>query len=128
MADYRQWNRNPRHWQGRQKPLARAMRKSPTEVEQVLWLALRGQKLNGMRFRRQHPVGPYIVDFFCAAAQLAVELDGGIHERPEQAAYDANRAFALGRAGINLLRFTNADVLERLDWVLDRILESAGAH
>ena len=124
MADYKQWNSFPGHWQGRQKPLARVMRKTPTEAEQLLWRSLRGRQVKGLRFRRQHPIGPYIVDFFCVAAQLAIELDGEIHDHKEQAAYDALRTDVLRQSGIKVLRFANADVLTRLEWVLEQISES----
>jgi very-short-patch-repair endonuclease len=128
MAAHKQWNNLPGHWQKRQKPLARAMRKVPTEAEARLWQSLRGRQVGGLHFRRQHPVGPYIVDFFCVAVQLAIEIDGAIHDHRDQAAYDLNRTEALGQAGIRILRFTNADVLERLEWVLRQIHESAAAR
>ena len=71
-----------------------------TDVEQILWLALRGKQLNGHRFRRQHPIGHYIADFACIEQQLVVELDGGQHQ--EQIIYDAQRTNFLLAQEVNL--------------------------
>ena len=70
---------------------ARHLRGQLTDAEQILWSALRDSRLVGIKFRRQHPFGPYVLDFFCVKAQLAVELDGGIHDQPEQRDYDRER-------------------------------------
>ncbi|MGA2488637.1 MAG: endonuclease domain-containing protein, partial [Anaerolineales bacterium] len=70
---------------------ARKLRSQLTDAEQVLWSALRDGGQQGIKFRRQHPFGPYVLDFFCVQAQLAVELDGGIHDRPEQRDYGVER-------------------------------------
>jgi very-short-patch-repair endonuclease len=91
-------------------PRARTLRADATPAERELWDLLRGGKL-GLRFRRQQPVGPFIVDFYCAAAGLVVELDGAGHA--ERQAYDDARTAWLNGRGLTVLRFANAEVLER---------------
>lgn len=99
-------------------PRARTLRADATPAERKLWQALRNGRL-GVRFRRQQPVGPFIVDFYCAQAGLILELDGAGHLDRE--AYDAARTAWLAGKGLTVLRFANADVLERLDRVCFRI-------
>lgn len=102
---------------------AKRLRRDMTLPEVVLWTALRGGRLRGLRFRRQHPLGPYILDFFCAAARLGVEVDGAGHDLPEQIAHDRRRDAYLGSVGVEVIRFAAEDVLrdELLDGVLRRI-------
>ena len=88
---------------------ARDGRKEPTKSEATLWRALRNRKLVGRKFRRQHPVGPFIVDFYCHDELLAVEVDGDIHER--QATADAQRQQALESVGVRFVRIA-ADLVE----------------
>ena len=107
---------------------ARTLRRAMTPWERRLWLALRGRKLGGLRFRRQHPVPPYILDFYCHSQRLAVELDGAHHGGSEQAAHDAARSAYLARMGIRVLRFTNQDVTRRLEGVLVQIAEACGVE
>ena len=96
-----------------------------TPAERRLWQALRGNALEGAYFRRQHAIGTFILDFYCAQAKLAVEVDGGIHL--ERAAYDAERTRWLeSEHGIRVLRFTNEDVLRSLDAVMDAIRAALG--
>jgi very-short-patch-repair endonuclease/CRISPR/Cas system-associated exonuclease Cas4 (RecB family) len=103
----------------------RAMRKSPTEAEDLLWQALRGHKLaSGAKFRRQHHIGQFIVDFASLENWLAVEVDGEIHAQPEQAEYDLGRTYELNERGFHLLRFTNTQVLNHLSAVLKKIEET----
>ena len=91
-------------------PRALVLRADATRAEKELWAILRGDKL-GARFRRQQPVGPFIVDFYCAAAGLVIELDGAGHA--DEAAYDARRTAWLGKHGLTVMRFANAEVLTR---------------
>jgi very-short-patch-repair endonuclease len=84
---------------------AKQLRKTLTPAEQQLWQALRGGKLAGLKFRRQHPVGNFILDFYCAAHKLVVEVDGGIHET--QIEYDAARTTELESYGYTIVRFMN---------------------
>jgi very-short-patch-repair endonuclease len=84
-----------------------------------LWKLLRDRRLSGAKFRRQHPIGPFVVDFFCAEAWLVVEADGAPHRR--ERARDATRDHWLESLGITVLRFFNRDILEHPDDVLRRI-------
>ncbi|MEK7304320.1 MAG: endonuclease domain-containing protein [Pseudomonadota bacterium] len=92
-----------------------------TDVERLLWRAIRGKQVHACRFRRQHPIGPYIADFACIEQWLVVELDGGQHQ--EQNAQDEQRAAYLQSLGWQILRFWNNEVLNNLDGVLSTIVE-----
>ena len=95
---------------------ARKLRHELTPAERKLWAALRGDQLNGVNFRRQHAIGPYIADFCAIKAKLIVELDGGQHL--EQQEYDAERTKYLETQGYKVLRFWNNEVLNNLDGVI----------
>jgi phosphoribosylformylglycinamidine synthase len=99
------------------KEYGRDMRKEPTPAEELLWEALRGQKL-AVKFRRQHAIESYIVDFLTTPDKLIVEVDGEIHAEASQAEYDAGRTHALRELGYEVLRFSNEEILNRLDKVL----------
>ncbi|MEJ5094625.1 MULTISPECIES: endonuclease domain-containing protein [Sphingomonas] len=99
---------------------ARSLRRQMTLPEVLLWQQLRGSQL-GVRFRRQHPVGPYIVDFFCASASLAVEVDGTAHDYGDRPARDAERDRFLSDNGIDVLRLCASDVLRDIGSVLAAI-------
>jgi very-short-patch-repair endonuclease len=101
------------------RQFARALRQHPTRAEDILWRSLRGSRFNGAKFRRQVPIDRYVVDFYCHAAKLVVELDGKQHEW--FADYDAGRTEILQRLGIRVVRFTNEEVGGDLDSVLARI-------
>jgi len=102
---------------------ARTLRRKMTLPEVVLWQKLRDGRLKGCRFRRQHPVGPYILDFYCPSARLAVEIDGAVHESVAQARHDVRRDRWLHDKGITVLRVAASDVLhdETLEIVLSHI-------
>ena len=102
---------------------ARALRRRMTEAERLLWQHLRAKQL-GIRFRRQHPVGPYILDFYAPQARLAVEIDGGGHNEPAQHAHDEKRTRFLEEQGIQVLRFWNHEVLQHTQEVLTAIWEA----
>ena len=102
------------------KTRARTLRKHSTDAERLLWRHLRDRQLKGHKFRRQHVLGHYIVDFVCPAAMLIVEVDGGQHA--EQADYDALRTRDLESLGYRVLRFWNHDLLADADAVLLTIL------
>ena len=104
----------------------RALRTRSTDAEMVLWRLLRGRQLSGLRFRRQHPVGPFIVDFYCADCQVAVELDGGQHFTPEGQQHDRKRSEYLAEQGVRVIRFSNREVLEELEGVLNVIGQACG--
>jgi very-short-patch-repair endonuclease len=97
------------------------MRSQPSEAETRLWGLLRARRLSGFKFRRQHPVGRYIVDFYCARAQLVIELDGGQHAQGGQDRYDAARTQELAARGLLVLRFWNHDVLQHPQEILEEI-------
>ncbi len=99
----------------------RALRRQLSHAEALLWLALKNRQLDGRRFRRQFSVGPFILDFFCPAESLAIELDGASHDHETAQAYDEARDRFLTRHGIRTLRFTNEDVYRRRDAVLAMI-------
>ena len=98
------------------------MRGQPTAAEFKLWEAIRNRKLNGFRFRRQHAVGRFIVDFYCADAKLAVEVDGQIHEKGREED-DARDVFLQSR-GLRVMRFANQQVEIELDSVLGDVAEA----
>jgi very-short-patch-repair endonuclease len=106
---------------------ARDLRRRMSLPEVVLWQALRQGRLAGLRFRRQHPIAPYILDFYCAAARLAVEVDGLAHDAADQAQHDERRRAWLAARGVTVLRITAADVLrdEALENVLMAIEQAA---
>ena len=101
---------------------ARDMRKNATDAEKLLWSLLRDRQLDGYKFRRQHPVGSYILDFYCHEARLAIEVDGGQHNEIEQARHDEERTANLATEGIQVLRFWNSEVLTETEAVLESIL------
>lgn len=103
----------------------RALRRRATPAEKRLWRVLRDRRLGGFKFRRQHPVAAYVLDFYCHAARLAIEIDGAVHDDPVRAGYDADRTRALQRAGIRVIRFSNREVLEQVDVVAEAILYAA---
>ena len=105
----------------------RALRRSSTDAERSLWRLLRAKQLDGFKFRRQQPVGPYFVDFFCVARNLAIELDGSQHFLPPGVTNDSIRTEFLTGRGIRVLRFSNRDVLIEPDSVLSVINEALGA-
>lgn len=106
---------------------ARDLRRGMTPAEEKLWQALRGRRLNGLKFRRQHPLDRFIIDFYCVERHLAVEVDGGIHAAVGQVARDDERTVWLNAHGIRVLRVTNEEVENDLDGVLRRIVEEASS-
>lgn len=113
---------SPPDWWKLLKPAARKMRHQPTEAEDILWSYLRDRRLAGYKFRRQHAVDRFILDFYCRASRLAVEVDGPIHERT--ANEDAERDSILACYGIRVLRVRNEEVLGDIEAVLTTIREA----
>jgi len=101
------------------KSNSRALRKNMTDVERMLWAKIRNRQLQGFRFRRQHPIGRYIVDFVCLELKLIIELDGGQHIDQQQ--YDTNRSQWLQTNGFKTVRFWNSDILDNLEGVMETI-------
>src|ERR1051325_1919180 len=91
-----------------QRALVRELRERSTESEDILWAQLRGRKCGGFKFRRQRPLGRFIVDFCCDEAKLVVEIDGAVHDASEQQAYDREREEALSWHGYEIIRFTSS--------------------
>ena len=100
---------------------AKELRKNETEAEKALWQALRSRRLDGLKFRRQHPAKDFILDFYCHDYLLGIEVDGSVHENDEAKEYDKNRTAELENLGITLLRFKNEEVLTDLSKVLTEI-------
>ena len=109
----------PKEWRATKavKQIARVLRKQMTPAERRLWWGLRRKNVNGMHFRRQHPIGHYVADFCCTECKLIVEVDGEIHKY--QGEQDYIRQTWLEAAGYNVVRFKNDDVMKNLDGVLD---------
>ena len=105
------------------KVRSRELRRESTEAERKLWRHLRDSGL-GAKFRRQHPAGPFFLDFYCHEARLALEVDGGGHAA--RAGYDADRTEALAAEGIRVVRFWNSEVMENIEGVLEEIRKALG--
>ena len=103
---------------------ARELRKKQTSAEEILWQLLRNRQLADLKFRRQHQIGNYIVDFFCAEHNLVVELDGNVHDSPDRRKIDAKRDAYLRSLGHTVVRFPNARVFEDTQRVLQEIIEA----
>jgi very-short-patch-repair endonuclease len=103
---------------------ARRLRRDMTEAEKRLWYLLRGHRFDGVKFKRQVQVGPYIVDFASISRRLIIELDGGQHD--SQREYDARRTAWLEADGYRVIRFWNNEVFENLDFVLQSISNACG--
>jgi len=103
------------------KAQAAELRKNMTVAEKILWQKLRNRNLNNLKFRRQHPVDIFILDFYCHEKKLAIEVDGGIHNQEAQREWDENRTYELNEFGINVLRFTNEEVIDRTKEVMKSI-------
>lgn len=107
------------------KALARAMRRRMSDAELRLWVNLRGLRQRGLAFRRQSPLGRYVVDFECRKARLVIEVDGAQHDQADARAYDEARTAWLAAQGYLVLRFWNHDVLRSTDAIMDEILRVA---
>lgn len=105
---------------------ARELRQPLTPQEQKLWQRLRGKQLYGLKFRRQHPIDRFILDFYCAAHKLAIEIDGHHHADPEQQRYDQARTQWLQQQGLRVIRFTNQEVDTNIEGVLAEIRRVCG--
>lgn len=102
----------------------RELRRKNTGAEALLWRFLRARQVAGAKFRRQHQFGPYILDFYCNEARLVVEVDGAQHEVGAQASTDVARTRYLEECGLQVIRFTNLDVLSQTESVLMRIWDA----
>ncbi len=100
---------------------AKELRKSMTSAEKVLWHFLKNKSVEGFKFRRQHPINKYIVDFYCHQIKLVIEVDGSFHDEIEQKEYDAGRTLALQEFGLKVIRFSNEEILYRINSVITHI-------
>jgi very-short-patch-repair endonuclease len=107
---------------GKLRTIARQMRHEPTSAEGLLWERLRDRQLSGHKFRRQSSVDRFIADFYCSNAALIIEIDGGIHQQQIEA--DLEREQILSALGYRIIRFTNTQVLEQTNQVLQAILDA----
>ena len=103
------------------RALAKTLRRTMTHAEVLLWQELRHDAVDGLRFRRQHPIGPYVADFACARVKLVVEVDGATHGSDAQVAHDRLRSAFMARLGWREIRFSNSDVYEDLVGVMEAI-------
>ena len=109
------------------KPLARRLRAAMTDAEHRLWFRLRRKQLLGVQFYRQKPIGKYIVDFYAPAVALVIEVDGGQHFEASQARRDERRTAYLETQNLRVLRFTDREVLQQLDAVVDAVFAAVSA-
>ena len=121
--------RKPRQYRGGYdfsglRQLTRELRAKETEAEVLLWKLLRNRQFLGLKFRRQHQFGDYVTDFFCHEAQLVIECDGSAHEYNGRWQHDQNRDGYMVAQGLRVLRFSNKDILNDPESVLDQILKS----
>ena len=97
------------------------LRRNLTSAEKLLWPKLRGRRLSGLKFRRQCGIGNYVVDFYCPEIKLAIEIDGDVHGYNPQRRKDKQKEEYLRTLGVKLLRFTNGNITDSMDWVLKKI-------
>ncbi len=102
---------------------AKFLRDNMTDAEKLLWERLKDNKLKGFKFRRQHPIHIYIVDFYCHKLKLIIEIDGGYHDSKEQKLLDAERSEILKFQELEIIRFTNDEVLGNIEFVMRKIEE-----
>jgi very-short-patch-repair endonuclease len=108
-------------YEPRLKQPSRQLRINSTDAEILLWAKIRMRQLNGFLFYRQKPLGVYIADFYCPKAKLVIEVDGGQHLTPDSVEYDRVRDEYMKNIGLKTLRFTNIDVIENIDGVVETI-------
>ncbi len=102
---------------------AKRLRKQSTPMEIKLWQILRSRRFEDLKFRRQCPIGNYIVDFICIEKKLIIEIDGGQHNDPEQRAYDEKRTAYLNQLGYKVVRFWNNEIALQFDAVMDQLFD-----
>ena len=105
------------------KDYRQLLRKTETPAERMLWRKIKGKQLDGYRFRQQHGYGPYVLDFYCPALRLCIELDGDVHDEERVRIKDEERTEFLCEQRIHVLRFRNKDVETDVDGVLNRVRE-----
>ena len=106
---------------------AKELRRTLTTAETKLWELLKNKNLTSLKFRRQHPIGSYIADFYCHSLRLVIELDGDVHDTLDQKEYDKGREFELRNLGLRIIRFQNDEVLSDMDQVR-KVIEAFSAN
>ena len=103
---------------------AKLLRNNMTAAEQKLWNELNTKKINGYRFKAQHPISKYIADFYCHKAKLVIEIDGDIHNNEDVKERDEGRTFEIEDLGIKIIRFTNIQIMNNIEEVISKIKEN----
>ena len=111
-----------------QKLLRQTLRNNATSAEAILWRALKGKQVEGLKFRRQFGVGPYVIDFYCPEIRLGIELDGGVHKESYTKEYDEMRTEFLAENRIRVLRFENEVVYNNIEGIIEAIKGSRSDH
>ena len=111
-----------------QKTLRQTLRNNATAAEAILWRALKGKRVEGLKFRRQFGVGPYVIDFYCPEIRLGIELDGGVHKTSYIHEYDEMRSRFLGENGLRVLRFDNEVVYNNVEGIIEAIRKARSDH
>ena len=111
-----------RHNQKEQTLLIKTLRNNATAPETILWLRLKGKQIEGLKFRRQYGVGPYVLDFYCPELRLGIELDGEVHNTYEAEEYDKRRTRFLNDNRITVLRYKNEVVYQNLEAIVENII------
>ena len=103
------------------KERSRLLRHNMTPAERALWGRIRRKQIHGVQFYRQKPIGPYVADFYCARAQLVIEIDGGQHWEPGHAVRDRQRDAEMAQLGLMVVRYSNREVMNQLDLVVEQV-------
>ena len=116
------------HNEPNQKTLRQTLRNNATAAEAILWHALKGKQVEGLKFRRQFGIGPYVIDFYCPEIRLGIELDGGVHKTSYTHEYDEKRSRFLAENGIRVLRFDNEVVYNNVEGIIEAIRTARSDH
>ncbi len=116
------------HNEASQKLLRQSLRNNATSAEAILWRALKGKQVDGLKFRRQFGVGPYVLDFYCPEIRLGIELDGGIHRTANTYEYDQMRTRFLVENRIRVMRFDNEVVYNNIQGIIEAIKGAGSDH
>ena len=116
------------HNERSQKTLRQTLRNNATSSEAILWRALKGKQVDGLKFRRQYGVGPYVIDFYCPEIRLGIELDGGVHKTSYTPEYDEMRSRFLAENRIRVLRFNNEVVYNKVEGIREAIKKARSDH
>ena len=116
------------HNECNQKLLRQTLRNNATSAEAILWRALKGKQVDGLKFRRQFGVGPYVIDFYCPEIRLGIELDGGVHKTSYTNEYDEMRTKYLNENRIRILRFDNEVIYNNVEGIIEAIKDARSDH